>query len=144
MKKSALVVALLALTVNAFAADLEYVGGNRYHCTGSNCAVLDSIQNTREPSISTEWSRGSATNEAQARRLAEIHREGQAATQKISDDFFESSGTNDAIRKIDAIKAKQAANEALNNLSVDNNAVYAKGFEDGHNAAMATFKKTKK
>lgn len=139
MKKQLIAALFLILTQAAFAADLEYVGGNRYHCTGSNCAVFDSIQNSG--TASPQPYRQSES--ARFAREYEPSEQTNAATKKISDDFFAKIYTEDTkamYQKVEEIKAKQA----LDKLTEENNAIYAKGVEDGKKAAMRSDRKRKK
>ena len=140
MKKQLITALLLAVTQTALAGDPEYVGGNRYHCTGSNCAVLNSIQNSNttqpQPYRQSESVRFAREYKASEQPVS-------AESQKLIDDHwnkFYDEDTKKFYREVEAIKAKQA----LDALTVENNAIYAKGVEDGKNSVLNKRKSAKK
>lgn len=118
MKKQLITALLLTFTQTAFSADLEYIGGNRYQCAGSNCAVFDSIQNSNttqpEPYRQSESHRFAREYKASEQPISQ-------ESQKIMDDFWDKAhGVNkeELLKKADEI---QAARE-LEKLTIENNA----------------------
>ena len=80
MKKQLIAALLLTLAQAAFAADLEYVGGNRYYCKGNDCALFDSIQNSRDRKTPLGYERRLEEDDEAA--YVEGFRDGKASREK--------------------------------------------------------------
>lgn len=118
MKKQLITALLLTFTQTAFSADLEYVGGNRHQCKGSDCALFDSIQNpnTTQPK---------PYRQSESHRFAREYKASEQPisqeSQKIMDDFWDKAHGIDNEAIIKKANEIQTARE-LELRTIENNA----------------------